>query len=287
MDLTQSIGQLVGDFTQRTILVVLPATFIMGLSFPAASALVAGEDEEIASRAGLLLAANTFGAIVGTFVVPFLVIPLVGSPVALGLIAILNALTRHRPGVRRPDRGAPAALHDRGAGCRRHGRGGRRARRRAPLHRPERRPDRARPRDHPARDRGRDRGRPGRHDQRVQAALGHRYLDDPADRRRQAHAGPAAHPAAGLEAGADDRVRDGLGVPCLAHRGHEDRRGGARAVGPDRVRRLLPGRPGGPRQPERSGDHRRRPEPRGAHRPDATTSSWSTRRRRSRARACR
>ena len=93
MDLTQSIGQLVGDFTQRTILVVLPATFIMGLSFPAASALVAGEDEEIASRAGLLLAANTFGAIVGTFVVPFLVIPLVGSPVALGLIAILNALT--------------------------------------------------------------------------------------------------------------------------------------------------------------------------------------------------
>jgi spermidine synthase len=93
MDLTQSIGQLVGDFTQRTILVVLPATFIMGLSFPAASALVAGEDEEIASRAGLLLAANTFGAIVGTFVVPFLVIPLVGSPVALGLIAIVNALT--------------------------------------------------------------------------------------------------------------------------------------------------------------------------------------------------
>ena len=42
-------------------------------------------------RAGLLLSANTLGAIVGTFVVPFAVIPLIGSPAALGLIAILNA----------------------------------------------------------------------------------------------------------------------------------------------------------------------------------------------------
>jgi spermidine synthase len=93
MDLTTSIGDLIGDFAQKTILVVLPATFIMGLSFPAAASLVAGEDEEIGSRAGLLLASNTLGAIVGTFVVPFVVIPLVGSPVALGLVAIVNAVT--------------------------------------------------------------------------------------------------------------------------------------------------------------------------------------------------
>ena len=39
------------------------------MNFTAAS-LVAGEDGEIGSRAGLLLASNTLGAIVGTFVVP-------------------------------------------------------------------------------------------------------------------------------------------------------------------------------------------------------------------------
>ena len=49
--------------------------FVMGLSFPAASALVAGQDSEVGSRAGLILAAvNTVGAIVGTFLVPFAVI---------------------------------------------------------------------------------------------------------------------------------------------------------------------------------------------------------------------
>jgi spermidine synthase len=93
MDLTTDPGQLLGDFAQKTVLIVLPATFVMGLSFPAASSLVAGDDAEIGSRAGLLLAANTLGAIVGTFVVPFVVIPLVGSPVAVGLLAITNAVT--------------------------------------------------------------------------------------------------------------------------------------------------------------------------------------------------
>ncbi len=44
-----------------------------------------------AANSGLLLSANTLGAITGTFLIPFVVIPLVGSPVALGLIAVLNA----------------------------------------------------------------------------------------------------------------------------------------------------------------------------------------------------
>ena len=65
----------------------------MGLTFPAASALIAGRDDEVGSRSGLLLASNTLGAIIGTFVVPFVVIPLVGSPVALVLVAIVNAVT--------------------------------------------------------------------------------------------------------------------------------------------------------------------------------------------------
>jgi spermidine synthase len=73
--------------------VVLPATFVMGLTFPAASALVADPDGHVGSNTGLLLSANTLGAITGTFLVPFVVIPLVGSPVAVGLIALLNVST--------------------------------------------------------------------------------------------------------------------------------------------------------------------------------------------------
>jgi hypothetical protein len=91
--LPTSIGDLFGDFARSTILIVLPTTFVMGLTFPAASALIAGRDDEVGSRAGLLLASNTLGAIIATFAIPFIVIPLVGSPVALGLVAIVNAVT--------------------------------------------------------------------------------------------------------------------------------------------------------------------------------------------------
>jgi hypothetical protein len=64
------------------VLVVLPATFVMGLTFPAASSLIADPEGHVGSNSGLLLSANTFGAICGTFLIPFVVIPLVGSPVA-------------------------------------------------------------------------------------------------------------------------------------------------------------------------------------------------------------
>jgi spermidine synthase len=73
--------------------VVLPPTFLMGFSFPAASALLGGSDSHVGSRSGLLVASNTLGAIVGTFVIPFAVIPLVGSPASVGLVALLNAAT--------------------------------------------------------------------------------------------------------------------------------------------------------------------------------------------------
>jgi spermidine synthase len=91
LDLATSTDTLFGTFLQTAALVVLPATFVMGLSFPAASDLVAGRDREVGTRAGLLLAANTLGAIAGTFAIPFVVIPLVGSPTALALVAMVNA----------------------------------------------------------------------------------------------------------------------------------------------------------------------------------------------------
>src|SRR6185295_18412540 len=51
------------------ILVVLPATAVMGFTFPASSTLLGDDPDTIAASAGRLLAANTAGAIVATFVI--------------------------------------------------------------------------------------------------------------------------------------------------------------------------------------------------------------------------
>jgi spermidine synthase len=73
--------------------VVLPATIVLGLSFPAASALLDDRDGRVASAAGRLLAANTLGAISGTFLIPFVVVPAIGSPGAVVALALANAAT--------------------------------------------------------------------------------------------------------------------------------------------------------------------------------------------------
>jgi len=91
LGLSRNFSNLFTNFALPVALVVLPATFVMGLTFPAASALIADPKGHVGSNAGLLLSANTLGAISGTFLIPFFVIPLVGSPVALGLIALINA----------------------------------------------------------------------------------------------------------------------------------------------------------------------------------------------------
>jgi predicted membrane-bound spermidine synthase len=70
--------------------VVLPATVVMGFTFPASSTLLGDDPRQMASSAGRLLAANTLGAIVATFAIPFIVIPLVGSPHAVALLALVN-----------------------------------------------------------------------------------------------------------------------------------------------------------------------------------------------------
>ena len=75
------------------LIVVLPATIVMGLTFPASSALISDPEGHVGANSGLLLSANTLGSITGTFAIPFIVIPLVGSPVAVGLIALLNVAT--------------------------------------------------------------------------------------------------------------------------------------------------------------------------------------------------
>lgn len=75
------------------LLVVLPATIVMGFTFPAASTLLGDDSASIAANAGRLLAANTAGSITATFAIPFFVIPAVGSPNAVALLALVNVAT--------------------------------------------------------------------------------------------------------------------------------------------------------------------------------------------------
>lgn len=77
-------------FIVRVIVVVLPATLAIGLTLPLASALVAGRDDDIGRDAGLILGLNTLGAIGGTFIVPFFLIPWIGSPASLVVLALVN-----------------------------------------------------------------------------------------------------------------------------------------------------------------------------------------------------
>jgi spermidine synthase len=78
------------------ILVVLPVTVVMGLSFPAASALVADDARHAGRESGSLIAVNTVGAISASIIIPFVLIPLLGSPVVVVLLALVNALLGSR-----------------------------------------------------------------------------------------------------------------------------------------------------------------------------------------------
>jgi spermidine synthase len=75
------------------LLVVLPTTIVMGFTFPASSTLLGDDPLRIAANAGRLLAANTLGSICATFAIPFFVIPAVGSPNAVALLALVNVGT--------------------------------------------------------------------------------------------------------------------------------------------------------------------------------------------------
>jgi spermidine synthase len=73
--------------------VVLPATIVMGFTFPAASTLLGDDPRRVAANAGRLLAANTAGAITATVIIPFFIIPAIGSPTAVALLALINVGT--------------------------------------------------------------------------------------------------------------------------------------------------------------------------------------------------
>jgi len=83
-----TIAALVG----AVIVVVLPVTVVLGLVFPAASALLPDGAERAGTSSGALLGINTSGAIVGSLVLPFVLMPLLGSPVVVALLALTNAV---------------------------------------------------------------------------------------------------------------------------------------------------------------------------------------------------
>jgi spermidine synthase len=79
-----------GSLFGTAILVVLLTTVVLGLTFPAASAMLADDPSTSGRSTGTFLAVNTVGSIAGSFLVPFLLIPWLGSPHAAALLAILN-----------------------------------------------------------------------------------------------------------------------------------------------------------------------------------------------------
>jgi spermidine synthase len=70
--------------------VVLLTTIVLGLSFPSASALLSDDQATTGSSTGTFLSVNTLGSISGSFLVPFLLIPTLGSPHAAALLALVN-----------------------------------------------------------------------------------------------------------------------------------------------------------------------------------------------------
>lgn len=73
-----------------TLVVVLPVTIVLGLAFPTASILLREDRERAGGESGSLLASNTFGAILGSLLIPFILMPLLGSPAVIVLLAIAN-----------------------------------------------------------------------------------------------------------------------------------------------------------------------------------------------------
>jgi spermidine synthase len=80
------------SFNRDLLIVVLPATLVMGVVFPMTSMLATDSDDRVGTSAGMLLGANTLGAIIGTFVVPFFLMPALTSGRSVVLIALINAV---------------------------------------------------------------------------------------------------------------------------------------------------------------------------------------------------
>jgi spermidine synthase len=73
-------------------LLLLPPTILMGGTYPVLLRFVTQNESLIGRRASQLYAANAFGAVVGTLLMTFMILPRLGMSASLMLIAICNAL---------------------------------------------------------------------------------------------------------------------------------------------------------------------------------------------------
>ncbi len=87
----------------RVVIVVLPTTIAVGVTLPMTSSLIGLGEERVGRDAGALLGANTLGAICGTFLIPFVAIPTIGSPRSVVLLAVVNAFVGAALLLRSPD----------------------------------------------------------------------------------------------------------------------------------------------------------------------------------------
>ncbi len=109
----------------RCMWVVLPGAMLWGASFPLALAGVASTEQDAARLAGGVYAANTVGAIAGSMVTSFILVPWIGSSHSVQVLIIvsaLSALLMLEPSYTGRDAGQTPLQHhgDRRAG-RRHG----------------------------------------------------------------------------------------------------------------------------------------------------------------------
>ena len=85
-----------GDVLQREILLVtallLPMTLTFGAAFPFAVAMATKRDESVTERIGLIYAVNTIGAILGSLLSGFLLIPRLGLFGTIRLVAAVGAI---------------------------------------------------------------------------------------------------------------------------------------------------------------------------------------------------
>jgi spermidine synthase len=86
-----------GDVLQREVLMVsamlLPMTIAFGTAFPFAVAMAGGDDDHVTEHIGLIYAVNTIGAILGSLLAGFLLVPAAGLFNTIRLVAAVSAIT--------------------------------------------------------------------------------------------------------------------------------------------------------------------------------------------------
>ncbi len=72
---------------------LLPMTIAFGTAFPFAVALAGGRDENVTENLGVIYAINTLGAILGSLLAGFVLIPLIGLHTTIRIVAAISAVT--------------------------------------------------------------------------------------------------------------------------------------------------------------------------------------------------